>query len=112
MEVQKSNEPDRNTDPTQGLPHRLKSPSVQHPHCARDAHFLAMAFCAGVRMGSACEPDCPNYLKSILKKGAGFEEAYTFEHGGLTCLLLPFKEGMAIDMGKLAMWRLQTHAFA
>ena len=47
--------------------------------------------------------------EGILKKGAGFEEAYTFEHGGLTCLLLPFKEGLQIDTGKLAMWRLQTH---
>ena len=36
--------------------------------------------------------------ESILKKGAGFEEAYIFEHGGLTCLLF-----------RLAMWRLQTH---
>ena len=47
--------------------------------------------------------------EGILKKGAGFEEAYTFEHDGLTCLLFPFKEGMAIEMGRLAMWRLQTH---
>ena len=47
--------------------------------------------------------------EGILKKGAGFEEAYTFQHDGLTCLLFPFKEGMKIEMGKLAMWRLQTH---
>ena len=47
--------------------------------------------------------------EGILKKGARFEEAYTFEHDGLTCLLSPFKEGMAIEMGRLAMWRLQTH---
>ncbi|MGM9659933.1 MAG: hypothetical protein ACI3WQ_05000 [Faecousia sp.] len=47
--------------------------------------------------------------EGILKKGARFEEAYTFEHDGLTCLLFPFKEGMTIEMGKLAMWRLQTH---
>lgn len=47
--------------------------------------------------------------EGILKKGARFEEAYTFEHDGLTCLLFPFKEGMAIEMGRLAMWRLQTH---
>lgn len=45
----------------------------------------------------------------VLKKGARFEEAYTFEHDGLTCLLFPFKEGMVIEMGRLAMWRLQTH---
>lgn len=37
------------------------------------------------------------------------EEAYTFQHDGVTCLLFPFKEGMAIEMGRLAMWRLQTH---
>ena len=30
--------------------------------------------------------------EGILKKGAGFEEAYTFQHDGLTCLLFPFKE--------------------
>ncbi|MGN0593402.1 MAG: hypothetical protein ACI4JQ_09160 [Ruminococcus sp.] len=47
--------------------------------------------------------------EGILKKGARFEEAYTFEHDGLTCLLFPFKEGMTIEIGKLAMWRLQTH---
>ena len=29
--------------------------------------------------------------ESILKKGAGFEEAYTFQHDGVTCLLFPFK---------------------
>lgn len=45
----------------------------------------------------------------ILKKGTRFEEAYTFQHDGLTCLLFPFKEGMGIEMRKLAMWRLQTH---
>ena len=48
--------------------------------------------------------------EGILKKGAGFEEAYTFEHDGLTCLLFPFKEGIAIEMGKLAVWRLGTHS--
>ena len=47
--------------------------------------------------------------EEILKNGARFEEAYTFEHDGLTCLLFPFKEAMAIEMGRLAMWRLQTH---
>ena len=47
--------------------------------------------------------------EGILKKGARFEKAYTFKHEGLTCLLFPFKDGMAIEMGRLAMWRLQTH---
>ena len=47
--------------------------------------------------------------EGILKKGTRFEEAYTFKHEGLTCLLFPFKEGMSIEMGRLAIWRLQTH---
>lgn len=47
----------------------------------------------------------------ILKKGTRFEKAYTFQHDGLTCLLFPFKEGMGIEMGKLAMWPLQTHPY-
>lgn len=47
--------------------------------------------------------------EEVLKKGTRFEEAYTFEHDGLTCLLFPFKKGMEIETGRLAMWRLQTH---
>ena len=47
--------------------------------------------------------------EGILKKGTRFEEAYTFQHDGVTCLVFPFKEGMVIEMGRLAMWRLQTH---
>ena len=31
--------------------------------------------------------------EGILKKGAGFEEAYTFRHDGLTCMLFPFNGG-------------------
>ena len=48
--------------------------------------------------------------EGILKKGARFEDAYTFLHDGLTCLLFPFKENMELDMGKLAVWRLGTHS--
>ena len=42
--------------------------------------------------------------EGILKKDAGFEEAYTFRHDGLTCMLFPFKEDMELDVGKLAAW--------
>ena len=48
--------------------------------------------------------------EGILKKGAGFEEAYTFRHDGLTCMLFPFKEDMELDMGKLAIWRLASYS--
>ncbi len=32
----------------------------------------------------------------------------SFQHDGVTCLLFPF-EDVKLDMGRLAMWRLQTH---
>ena len=46
----------------------------------------------------------------ILKKGAGFEEAYTFRHDGMTCMLFPIKENMELDVGKLAVWRLASYS--
>lgn len=36
------------------------------------------------------------------------EAVSSFQHDGVTCLLFPF-EGVELDMGRLAMWRLQTH---
>ena len=44
----------------------------------------------------------------ILLDGSKFKTASVFQHDGLTNLLFPF-EGVKLDMGKLAMWRLQTH---
>ena len=48
--------------------------------------------------------------EGILKKGAGFEEAYTFRHDRLICMLFPFKEDMELDVGKLAVWRLASYS--
>ena len=44
----------------------------------------------------------------ILKDGSKFEDVSTFQYGELTCLLYPF-EDVKLDIGKLAVWRLQTH---
>ncbi len=44
----------------------------------------------------------------ILKDGSKFEDVSVFQYGELTCLLYPF-EDVKLEMGKLAMWRLQTH---
>ena len=44
----------------------------------------------------------------ILKNGAKFQDISAFEYDGLTCLLYPF-EDVDLEIGKLAMWRLQTH---
>ena len=44
----------------------------------------------------------------ILKNGSRFEDVFTFEHEKVTCLLFPF-EGVELDVGKLAVWRMKTH---
>ena len=44
----------------------------------------------------------------ILKDGCQFENVAAFQHGALTCLLYPF-DNVKLDIGKLALWRLQTH---
>ncbi len=44
----------------------------------------------------------------ILQNDNRFEKAYSFKNGELTCLLLPFDD-VQLDIGKLAVWRLQTH---
>ena len=43
----------------------------------------------------------------ILQNESRFEKAYTFSNENLTCLLFPF-DGVQLDVGKLAMWRLET----
>ena len=47
--------------------------------------------------------------EGVLLDGTQFHDCSTFEHDGVTCLLFPFKEDVKLDVGKLAMWRLQTH---
>ena len=46
----------------------------------------------------------------ILLDGSAFraENVSVFQHDGLTCLLFPF-EDVKLDVGRLAMWRIQTH---
>ena len=54
-------------------------------------------------------PECGQILTDgILQNGSRFETVKVFQHDGLTNLLFPF-EDIQVDMGKLAMWRLQTH---
>ena len=46
--------------------------------------------------------------EGILLEGTEFTEVSVFEHDELVCILYPF-EDVKLAMGKLAMWRLQTH---
>lgn len=45
--------------------------------------------------------------RGILQNESRFEKAYTFNNENLTCLLFPF-DGVQLDVGKLAIWRLET----
>lgn len=47
--------------------------------------------------------------ENILLDGTKLEEVSSFEHEGRPCLFFEFKDGDKIDMGKLAVWRIQTH---
>ena len=47
--------------------------------------------------------------EGILLNGTKFEHAATFQHDGLTNLLFSF-EGVQLNVGKLAMWRIQAHS--
>ncbi len=49
---------------------------------------------------------------SILLDDTKFESVSVFQNDGVTCILYPF-ENVHLDVGKLAMWRLQSYtAFA
>lgn len=45
----------------------------------------------------------------ILLDNTKFENVSVFQNDGVTCILYPF-EDVHLDIGKLAMWRLQTHS--
>lgn len=47
--------------------------------------------------------------EKILQNGAHFKEIYAFEHEGCTNLLF-MMDGIELDTGWLALWRLRTHA--
>lgn len=50
---------------------------------------------------------------SILLDNTKFEDVISFQNDSSSCLLFEFNKDVHLDVGKLAMWRLQTHnAFA
>jgi valyl-tRNA synthetase len=48
--------------------------------------------------------------EEILLDGTVFTEVSAFKHGELTNLLFHFNEDVHLNMGKLAMWRIASHA--
>lgn len=51
--------------------------------------------------------------EKILLNNTEFKEdnCYVFENENLTCILFKFTNDVNLDIGKLAMWRLNTHAY-
>ena len=47
--------------------------------------------------------------EGILKNGSRFENIAVFQNGGLTNILFSFEDGIELDIGRLAMWRLCSH---
>ena len=45
----------------------------------------------------------------ILDSHTPFQTAYVFQNQNVTCLLFLFDKDIKLDIGKLAIWRLQTH---
>ena len=45
---------------------------------------------------------------NILQNGSKFDKCYVFSHNDHTCMLFPF-ENADLDVGRLAMWRLQNY---
>ena len=45
----------------------------------------------------------------VLQNGSRFQNIESFQNGGLTNLLFLFEDGMSLELGKLAVWRIQTH---
>lgn len=47
--------------------------------------------------------------EDILLDSTKFECVYTFEHDGLTNILFPFSEDVKLNIGKFAVWRLNSY---
>ena len=48
--------------------------------------------------------------EGVLRNDTKFKNVYVFQNEGITNILFPFEENVQLDIGKLAMWRLMTHA--
>ena len=47
--------------------------------------------------------------EGILKNGSKFENIAVFQNSGVTNIFFPFEDGVELDIGRLAMWRLCSH---
>ncbi len=86
----------------------IKNITADDLRCMEDKEGLILQGCGGDPKEWADGINQMLTEEGILLEGTEFTEVSVFEHGGLACILYPF-EDVKLVMGKLAMWRLQTH---
>ena len=86
----------------------MRNVSIKELRCMKDKEGLVLQGCGGDLQ--EWENGINNILtdQNILLNGTRFKNVMSFQKDGLTNLLFPF-EDVEINIGKLAMWRLQTH---
>ena len=86
----------------------MRKVSVQELRHMKDKEGLVLQGCGGDLQ--EWENGINDILtdQNILMNGTRFKNVMSFKKDGLTNLLFPF-EDVGINIGKLAMWRLQTH---
>lgn len=86
----------------------IKNITAEDLRCMEDKEGLILQGCGGNPKEWVDGINQMLTEEGILLEGTGFAEVFVFEHGGLSCILYPF-EDVKLDVGRLAMWRLQTH---
>lgn len=87
---------------------KIRAITTDELRAMRDAEGLILQGCGGSLQEWVDGINQTLTEAGILLDGSQFKDAAYFERDGLTNLLLPF-EGVKLDAGRLAMWRLQTH---
>lgn len=86
---------------------KIKNISLHELRKMNDSEGLVIQGCGGDLQEWADGINEMLTERGILQNESRFENVYAFKNGELTCLLFPF-DGVKLDIGKLAMWRLET----
>lgn len=86
----------------------MRNVSIKELRCMKNKEGLVLQGCGGDLQ--EWENGINDILtdQNILLNGTRFKNVMSFQKDGLTNLLFPF-EDVEINIGKLSMWRLQTH---
>lgn len=94
-----------------GMAMRVKEISTDELRGMKDREGLVLQGCGGSLEEWVDGVNGMLTESGILLEGTKFqaENCCSFEQDGLTCLLFPFSDEVKLDIGRLAIWRLQTH---